>query len=93
MIDGSIVVLYLIGMMAVGFWGYRRAETLDDYLVAGRGIPLWMYIPVMSTVILGGASTLAGGGLGYNNGISGAWLVIMLAERLRVHRGPAHGRA
>lgn len=78
MIDGAIVILYLIGMMAVGFWGYRKAETLDDYLVAGRNIPLWMYIPVMSTVILGGASTLAGGGLGYSNGISGAWLVVIL---------------
>lgn len=78
MIDGAIVVLYLLGMMAVGVWGYRRAETLEDYLVAGRGIPLWMYIPVMSTVILGGAATLAGGGLGYDNGISGAWLVIIL---------------
>ncbi len=78
MIDTLIIVLYLLGMMAVGFWGYRRAETLDDYLVAGRAIPLWMYIPVMSTVILGGASTLAGGGLGYQNGISGAWLVIIL---------------
>ncbi len=78
MIDTLIIVLYLLGMMAVGFWGYRKAETLDDYLVAGRAIPLWMYIPVMSTVILGGASTLAGGGLGYQNGISGAWLVIIL---------------
>ena len=78
MIDGLIIVLYLLGMMAVGVWGYRKAETLDDYLVAGRNIPLWMYIPVMSTVILGGASTLAGGGLGYSNGISGAWLVIIL---------------
>ena len=78
MIDGGIVVLYLLGMMAVGFWGYRKAETLDDYLVAGRAIPIWMYVPVMSTVILGGASTLAGGGLGYDNGISGAWLVVIL---------------
>jgi SSS family solute:Na+ symporter len=77
-IDGLIIVLYLFGMMGVGVWGYRKAETLDDYLVAGRNIPLWMYIPVMSTVILGGASTLVGGGLGYSNGISGAWLVIIL---------------
>jgi solute:Na+ symporter, SSS family len=77
-IDGGIVVLYLIGMVGVGYWGYRRSGSLEEYLVAGRSIPLWMYVPVMSAVILGGASTIGGGGLGYQYGISGAWLVVWL---------------
>lgn len=77
-IDIAVVGLYLLGMVALGYWGYRKSDTLDDYLVAGRDIPLWMYVPVMSAVILGGASTIGGGGLGYQYGISGAWLVIML---------------
>lgn len=77
-IDGGIVVLYLLGMVGVGYWGYRRSESLEEYLVAGRNIPLWMYVPVMSAVILGGASTIGGGGLGYEHGVSGAWLVIWL---------------
>lgn len=37
-----------------------------------------MYVPVMSAVVLGGASTIGSGGLGYESGISGAWLVVML---------------
>lgn len=78
LVDGGIVVLYLLGMVGVGYWGYRRSESLEDYLVAGRNIPLWMYVPVMSAVILGGASTIGGGGLGYQYGISGAWLVVWL---------------
>lgn len=78
LIDGSVVVLYFLGMIGVGYWGYRKSETLEEYLVAGRNIPLWMYVPVMSAVILGGASTIGSGGLGYSNGISGAWLVIWL---------------
>ncbi|MFC6733842.1 MULTISPECIES: sodium:solute symporter [unclassified Haladaptatus] len=77
-IDAGVVVLYLLGMVALGYWGYRKSNTLDDYLVAGRNIPIWMYVPVMSAVILGGASTIGGGGLGYQHGISGAWLVVML---------------
>lgn len=71
-VDGGVVVLYLLGMVGVSYWGYRRSEGLEDYLVAGRNIPLWMYVPVMSAVILGGASTIGGGGLGYQYGISGA---------------------
>lgn len=77
-IDTGVLVLYLVGMIGIGYWGYQKSETLDDYLVAGRNIPLWMYVPVMSAVILGGASTVGGGGLGYKYGISGAWLVISL---------------
>lgn len=76
--NGGIIALYLLGMVGVGYWGYRRSESLEDYLVAGRDIPLWMYMPVMSAVILGGASTIGGGGLGYEYGVSGAWLVIWL---------------
>lgn len=77
-IDFTILVLYVIGLLGLGYWGYRRSETLEDYLVAGRRIPLWMYVPVMSAVVLGGASTIGSGGLGYESGISGAWLVVML---------------
>ncbi|SEH39490.1 solute:Na+ symporter, SSS family [Halopenitus malekzadehii] len=77
-IDFGIIVLYMIGLLGVGYWGYRRSDTLDDYLVAGRDIPIWMYVPVMSAVILGGASTIGGGGLGYQHGVSGAWLVVWL---------------
>ena len=58
MIDGLIVVLYLLGMMGVGFWGYRKAETLDDYLVAGRNIPLWVYGFIAAMVAFGVYSTI-----------------------------------
>ncbi|WP_254546782.1 sodium:solute symporter family transporter [Halomarina pelagica] len=77
-IDAAVLLVYVLGMLGIGYWGYRRSETLDDYLVAGRNIPIWMYVPVMSAVILGGASTIGGGGLGYQYGISGAWLVVSL---------------
>ena len=77
-LDIGVLALYLLAMVGIGYWGYNRSETMDDYLVAGRNIPFWMYVPVMSAVILGGASTIGGGGLGYKYGISGAWLVITL---------------
>jgi SSS family solute:Na+ symporter len=78
LIDTGWLVLYLLGMIGLGYWGYQKSDTLDDYLVAGRKVPLWMYVPVMSAVILGGASTVGGGGLGYQHGVSGAWLVVSL---------------
>jgi SSS family solute:Na+ symporter len=35
-LDIVIVFIYLLGMIAFGFWGKRRATTQSDFLVAGR---------------------------------------------------------
>ncbi len=70
-----IVGLYLVGILAFGWWGKRCAATADDYLVAGRRLGPFLYTSTMAAVVLGGASTVGGVGLGYLHGISGAWLV------------------
>jgi SSS family solute:Na+ symporter len=83
-IDTLIIGIYFLGMIGIGFWGYRSSTNLDDYLVAGRNVPFWMYVPVMSAIIIGGASTLGSAGFGYQYGISGAWLVISLGIGIAV---------
>lgn len=70
-----IVALYLVGMLAFGWWGKTRAATTDDYLVAGRRLGPMLFTGTMAAVVLGGASTVGGVGLGYQYGLSGAWLV------------------
>jgi len=32
--DVAVVAIYLVGMIAFGFWGKRRATTQSDFLVA-----------------------------------------------------------
>jgi hypothetical protein len=32
----TIVAVYLVGMLAFGWWGKTRAASSEDYLVAGR---------------------------------------------------------
>jgi SSS family solute:Na+ symporter len=83
-IDTLIIGIYFLGMIGIGFWGYRSSTNLDDYLVAGRNVPFWMYVPVASAIIIGGASTLGSAGFGYQYGISGAWLVISLGIGIAV---------
>ena len=34
--DIAVVAIYIIAMIAFGFWGKRRATTQSDFLVAGR---------------------------------------------------------
>ena len=73
-----IVVLYLVAMLGFGFWGRSRTQNSSDYLVAGRRLGTFLYTGTMAAVVLGGASTVGGVGLGYKMGLSGMWLVVAI---------------
>ena len=77
-INGGIVALYLLAMLAFGWWGKSRTHSNTDYLVAGRRLGPMLYTGTMAAVVLGGASTVGGVGLGYRYGISGMWLVVAI---------------
>ncbi|GAA1416043.1 sodium:solute symporter [Glutamicibacter uratoxydans] len=77
-INGLIVALYLAAMLAFGWWGKSRTKNSSDYLVAGRRLGPFLYTGTMAAVVLGGASTVGGVGLGYKWGISGMWLVVAI---------------
>ncbi|MET9437374.1 sodium:solute symporter [Streptomyces sp. NPDC006551] len=77
-VDYTVIVLYLAGMLAMGWWGMRRAKSKSEFLVAGRRLGPWMYSGTMAAIVLGGASTIGGVGLGYKYGLSGAWMVFTI---------------
>ena len=81
-LDIAIVVVYLAAMLAFGFWGKTRTKDSADFLVAGRRLGPVFYTGTMAAVVLGGASTVGGVGLGYKWGISGMWLVVAIAVGL-----------
>ncbi|WP_020140880.1 sodium:solute symporter [Streptomyces sp. 351MFTsu5.1] len=77
-VDYTVIVVYLAGMLAMGWWGMRRARSKSDFLVAGRRLGPAMYSGTMAAIVLGGASTIGGVGLGYRYGLSGAWMVFTI---------------
>ncbi|MEU9877053.1 sodium:solute symporter [Streptomyces phaeochromogenes] len=77
-VDYTVIVVYLVGMLAVGWWGMRRAKSKSEFLVAGRRLGPTMYSGTMAAIVLGGASTIGGVGLGYQYGLSGAWMVFTI---------------
>ncbi|MCI9886881.1 sodium:solute symporter [Micrococcales bacterium 31B] len=74
----AVIVIYLAAMVGIGFWGRARARSESDFLVAGRRLGPLLYSGTMAAVVLGGASTIGGVGLGYQHGISGMWLVVAI---------------
>src|SRR5277367_807563 len=79
-IDLLIVVAYMIGIVAVGFWARRKITSQEEFLVAGRSVGPLLYSGTLAAIVLGGASTVGGVKLGYQFGISGMWFVFMLGS-------------
>ncbi|MFJ8231324.1 sodium:solute symporter [Streptomyces sp. NPDC094448] len=77
-VDYAVIVVYLAGMLGMGWWGMRRAKSKSEFLVAGRRLGPGMYSGTMAAIVLGGASTIGGVGLGYKHGLSGAWMVLTI---------------
>ncbi|BCW77785.1 hypothetical protein NicSoilB11_41100 (plasmid) [Arthrobacter sp. NicSoilB11] len=59
-INIAIVVVYLLAMLAFGWWGKSRTRNNSDFLVAGRRLGPFLYTGTMAAVVLGGASTVGG---------------------------------
>jgi len=72
------MALYMAGMLAIGWWAYKRTSDLDDYMLAGRGLKPGV------AALSAGASDMSGWllmglpGALYVNGLFEAWIAIGL---------------
>ena len=78
MLDLAVLALYFAGMLAIGWFARKSIHNEEDFAVAGRRLGPLLYGGTMAAVVLGGASTVGGIGLGYAHGISGMWLVVSI---------------
>ena len=72
------IVLYLAGMVAIGYFAFRQTKDLDDYMLAGRGLKPG------TAALSAGASDMSGWlllglpGAIYVSGLVEAWIAIGL---------------
>ncbi len=51
-LDWGVLVVYLVGIVAFGVWSGRGNVKMDDFFLAGRGMPWWAVgLSVMATQI------------------------------------------
>jgi len=75
-IDLLIICLYLIAMLAVGFWFLKKNQSAEDYYVSGRSMKPWhVGLSVVATDV-GGGFSIGLGGLGFVLGLSGSWMLL-----------------
>ncbi|MFQ5536501.1 MAG: sodium:solute symporter [Gemmatimonadota bacterium] len=74
-LDYAIFVLYMLGLIAMGYYFHRRNETAEDYFVGGRSISAGHVGLSVAATDVGGGFSIGLGGLGYSMGLSGNWLL------------------
>jgi SSS family solute:Na+ symporter len=65
------VALYMLAMLGVGFYASRKAHSVADFMVAGRGLSLPMCSMTVLATWFGGAMMLGGAGAAFDNGMLG----------------------
>ena len=64
--------LYIVFLIAVGWFVARRNRTGDDFLLAGRSLPIFLTIGTTVATMVGTGSSMGAVGFGYANGWAGA---------------------
>ena len=62
------VSFYLLAMIAVGIVVSKRVGSQDDFIVAGRKLPLWLCVPTIVASWFGAGTMLGAAGTGYAGG-------------------------
>ncbi|MCF7797572.1 MAG: sodium:solute symporter family protein [Lentisphaeria bacterium] len=74
-VDYFIFGTYMLVVLGVGYYFYRKNETAEDYYVGGRNISAGhIGLSIVATDV-GGGFSIGLGGLGYAMGLSGSWLL------------------
>ncbi len=79
LIDGVIVIVYLAGTITAGLWVRRYVKNLNDFLLAGRSVNLYLGIASLAATEFGIATCMANAELGYKYGFAGITPGIALA--------------
>ncbi len=67
----TIIVAYVAAIMLVGWWASRKVNNMDDFLVAGRKLPLWMATATLLATWFGAGSSMGVAATVYRDGVYG----------------------
>lgn len=65
------VAIYMLLMIGVGFYASKKTHTVTEFMVAGRGLPIWLCSITIIATWFGGSVMLGGAGAAYDDGMMG----------------------
>ncbi|MEE8521735.1 MAG: sodium:solute symporter family protein [Gemmatimonadota bacterium] len=89
----SVIAIYVLLLLGVAVIKSRQVKTQDDFMVAGRHVPVLLLVGTLVCTWIGSGSLFGGAGLAFRTGFSALWLsagawvgivvVYFLAHRVR----------
>ena len=74
-LDYFVLVGYLVSVLGVGYYHFRKNQDAEDYFVGGRSVPASHVGLSIAATDVGGGFSVGLGGLGFTMGLSGSWLL------------------
>lgn len=74
-IDFIIFSVYMLGIVALGAYFFRKNSSTEDYFVGGRKMGPWHVGMSVVATDVGGGFSIGLGGLGYTMGLTGSWML------------------
>ncbi|MCH7938379.1 MAG: sodium:solute symporter family protein [Candidatus Marinimicrobia bacterium] len=81
----AVVFLYPLILIAISLWRSRSVKSHEDFMVAGRSVPVPLLVGTLVCTWIGSGSLFGGAGLAYRSGLSmlwfsfGAWVGLLVA--------------
>ncbi len=73
----SVVVIYVLAMLAVGYWCMRRTKSVGDFFLGGRTLGPWMSAFAYGTTYFSAVLFIGyAGRLGWGFGIQSLWIAL-----------------
>jgi len=79
-----VVISYVLILIGVAVYKSRTVKSADDFMVAGRSVPVYMLVATLVCTWIGSGSLFGTAGLTFRTGISelwfsaGAWVGILV---------------
>jgi len=72
-----IIGLYFLAIISIGIWSRRKAESREGFFVAHRKGTTPLVTGSLLATIIGGSATVGLAGLGFKQGLTGAWWLLV----------------
>jgi SSS family solute:Na+ symporter len=73
----TIIAVYFIAIIGIGVWSKRRAGSQNGFFVAQRRGTLLLITGSLVATAIGGSATVGMAGLGFKQGLTGAWWLLV----------------
>ncbi|HJJ78376.1 MAG TPA: sodium:solute symporter family protein, partial [Methanocorpusculum sp.] len=73
----GIAIIYLALILGIGYYGYKRTKSADDYMVAGRNTPPLVLALSYGATFISTSAIVGFGGMAAQYGMSLMWLTVL----------------